>query len=119
MNKRKSTHSEDPRVTAARKAIARLNTPKESSVEAYLRKRIEAIGGKALKFTSPNQAGVTDRIVLVPHCEVWFVETKKRGKPMSGLQDAFAVWLDQNGFNHACLDSEGAVNMWLDLYILP
>ena len=39
----------------------------ESSIENRLKKEIEKLGGKALKFVSPGIAGVPDRIVLLPY----------------------------------------------------
>ena len=38
----------------------------ESRIEKRLKKEIELIGGKALKFVSPGTAGVPDRILLLP-----------------------------------------------------
>lgn len=52
----------------------------ESDIESYLRKRVEANGGKCWKWVSPGRRGVPDRIVLMPGGVVAFVETKSPGK---------------------------------------
>ena len=48
----------------------------EKEVEKYLRDQIEKMGGMCLKFISPGNAGVPDRIVLLPGGRVWFIEIK-------------------------------------------
>lgn len=52
----------------------------ESKIEKRLKKEIELLGGKAMKFISPGEAGVPDRIVLLPEGHVIFVELKAPGK---------------------------------------
>lgn len=52
----------------------------ESDIEAFLRKRVEANGGKCWKWVSPGRRGVPDRIVLMPQGRVSFVELKAPGK---------------------------------------
>lgn len=47
----------------------------EKEIEQYLKKRVEAVGGLCIKFTSPSMRGVPDRIV-VHNGSVWFVELK-------------------------------------------
>mgnify|MGYP001603998362 CR=1 FL=1 len=56
---------------------------RESGIEKRLKKEIEKIGGKALKFVSPGVIGVPDRIVLLPHGKIIFVELKAPGKKRS------------------------------------
>lgn len=48
---------------------------KERSIEQYFTRRIQTIGGLAMKFTSPGLAGVPDRLVLIKGRAV-FVELK-------------------------------------------
>lgn len=86
---------------------------RESTLEAFFREGCEALGGKAYKFVSPGEAGVTDRVVVLPHCPVWFVELKKTGKPLEPLQVLFRTWLLERGHRHAVLDSHEAVAAWL------
>ena len=39
---------------------------REREIEEWLREQIKNLGGKALKFTSPGNDGVPDRIVFLP-----------------------------------------------------
>lgn len=49
----------------------------EKTVEEYLVKKVKEIGGIAYKFTSPGNAGVPDRIVILPGGRIHFIETKR------------------------------------------
>jgi hypothetical protein len=70
----------------------------EKDIEAYLVKRVKALGGHAYKFVSPSNRGVADRLVVLPGV-VWFVEVKAEGGRLSPLQTLFIEQmkrLDQN-----------------------
>ena len=47
----------------------------EKQVEAYLKKRIEGLGGICYKFVSPGRAAVPDRICVIKGF-IFFVECK-------------------------------------------
>lgn len=53
---------------------------RENEVERYLKRRVEAEGGKCWKWVSPGRRGVPDRIVLLPGGRVLFVELKAPGQ---------------------------------------
>lgn len=53
---------------------------RESEVERYLKKQVEANGGKCWKWVSPGRIGVPDRIVIMPGGTIFFVELKSPGK---------------------------------------
>lgn len=59
---------------------------KESSVERKLVSGIKKLGGQAYKFVSPGNAGVPDRIVIMPYGRVYFVELKTDTGKLSPLQ---------------------------------
>ena len=63
----------------------------ESEIEAYLVKCVKNKKGLCMKWTSPGNAGVPDRIVIVPGGDVYFVELKAEGKrgDLSPLQRNF------------------------------
>ena len=83
---------------------------KESSIEKRLKKEIELIGGKALKFVSPGVSGVPDRIVLLPHGRIIFIELKAPGEELRPLQEFRAKELRALGFEAKCIDSiEGVI----------
>jgi hypothetical protein len=86
---------------------------RESTLEAVFREGVEKLNGKAAKFVSPGWAGVTDRIVILPHLPVHFVELKKTGKPLEPLQLLFRDFVIERGHPHAVLDSPAKVATWL------
>ena len=66
-------------------------TQLEKEVEERLRQKVEALGGKCLKFVSPGNGGVPDRLVILPTGLIVFVETKRpKGGKYSALQKYWA-----------------------------
>ena len=43
----------------------------EKTVEEYLRRRVKAAGGRALKLVCPGCTGVPDRLILMPGARVY------------------------------------------------
>lgn len=86
----------------------------ESKIENKLKKQIELIGGKALKFVSPGMSGVPDRIVLLPHGKIIFVELKAPGKMLRALQEYRAKELRTLGFDVRCIDTIKKVDMFVE-----
>ncbi|WP_252393362.1 VRR-NUC domain-containing protein [Listeria ilorinensis] len=58
----------------------------ESEIEKYLKTEVEKAGALCWKFMSPGNAGVPDRIVLLPDGRTWFIELKAPGKAPRPLQ---------------------------------
>lgn len=58
----------------------------EKRIEERLRKAIAAHGGLCYKFVSPGNAGVPDRLVVLPDGRVIFVELKTEQGRLSALQ---------------------------------
>lgn len=50
----------------------------ESCIERWLRKQIEAMGGKLFKWVSPGNDGVPDRILILPGGVIKFIELKTK-----------------------------------------
>ena len=61
----------------------------EKHIEAYLIKRVKALGGIAYKWR--GHGGAADRIIVLPDGTVWFVEVKTIGGRLSALQKVFAA----------------------------
>lgn len=59
----------------------------EANIEKFLKKCVEQNGGLCLKFVSPSMNGVPDRIVLLPHGRIFFVELKAPGKKAKPHQE--------------------------------
>ena len=85
----------------------------EKVVESYLVKRVEALGGKAYKWTSPSNRGVCDRIVFVNN-QIWFIELKRDHTcKLSKLQELFRDFILKYTDNYAVLSSKDEVDKWL------
>jgi hypothetical protein len=62
-------------------------TSREKTIEIRLVKTVKLMGGLALKLVSPGLDGVPDRLVLLPHERLCFVEFKVTGKKLRPLQE--------------------------------
>lgn len=58
----------------------------EKDIERLLVRRVKEMGGKAYKFVSPGNAGVPDRIVILPTGHVIFIELKTDTGSLTKLQ---------------------------------
>lgn len=58
----------------------------EKGIESWMSKRITAMGGIPLKFVSPGNSGVPDRIYIFPGGKIYFVELKREHGRLRGLQ---------------------------------
>ncbi len=52
----------------------------ESKLEQIFRDAVREKAGRAYKFISPGNAGVPDRLVVLPGNKIGFVELKQKGK---------------------------------------
>lgn len=60
----------------------------EKEIEKRLVAGIKNLGGRAYKFVSPGNAGVPDRIVILPKERPIFVELKTDKGKLTGLQES-------------------------------
>ena len=79
---------------------------REAQIERALVTSVRAMGGLALKFISPGMDGVPDRLVLLPHGRMAFIELKAPGKQMRPLQVKRKRQLEALGFSSYCVDSK-------------
>ena len=84
----------------------------ENKIEKYFRDEIEKINGKALKFYSPGNNGVPDRIVLL-NGKCYFVELKKPGAKPRKLQKAVMKTFNKLGFKVYVIDSIEKVDLFI------
>lgn len=76
-------------------------TQLEKDIERKLRTKIEAMGGRCLKWVCPGWVGVPDRIILLPGARIYFVETKRpKGGELSAMQKKWREWLKGLGFSY-------------------
>lgn len=98
---------------------------KENVVEQHLRTRAQAHGVLCWKFTSPNRAGVPDRILIGKHLEtgeshIVFVELKRPGKTADSLQLRAAKQLGRAGATVFLADTpEAADEVLHTVYAIP
>lgn len=59
----------------------------EKEVEKFLVREVKKLGGISFKFISPGNAGVPDRIVILPSGKVLFVELKTDKGKLTKLQE--------------------------------
>jgi hypothetical protein len=86
----------------------------EKIIEMKLKKAVKKAGGMALKFVSPGLDGVPDRLVLLPHGRLCFVELKATGKKMRLLQEKRKRQLEALGFLVYCIDDVEQIGGMLD-----
>ena len=78
---------------------------REKEVEKKFVKAVKSEGGVCWKFTSPETAGVPDRIVLMPEGRIAFVELKAPGEKPRKLQLSRHRLLRRLGFKVYVLDA--------------
>lgn len=86
---------------------------RERDIEKYLREQVKKINGIAYKFESPGNAGVPDRIILLPNGRVFFVELKAPGKKPTALQLAQHRKIERVGFEVSVIDSKQGVEEFI------
>lgn len=87
----------------------------ERRVESYLRKQIGLLGGICFKFVSPGNAGVPDRIVLLPDPpRIAFVELKAEGGVLSPRQRVQIERIRLLGFDVRVLTGLEQVRAFID-----
>ena len=70
----------------------------ESMIEKDAREFMEAKGGMCLKFVSPNNNGVPDRVLSHPNCGPFWCEFKSPTKKMEPHQENVAKQMAKAGF---------------------
>lgn len=58
----------------------------EKDIEDWMTRQVTRLGGLSLKFVSPGNPGVPDRIYIFPGGKVYFVELKKELGKLSEIQ---------------------------------
>ncbi len=76
----------------------------EKNIEKIFKNKVEKIGGKAFKFSSPNNNGVPDRIVLY-RGKCYFVELKRPNVKPRRLQKIVHEEFQKLGFKVYVIDS--------------
>ena len=96
-----------------RRSIRRLSRhamESEKVIEAYLVRKVKAMGGLCLKFSSQTDIGYPDRIVLLPGGKTVWVELKSKGGKPRRIQELRMESLTALGFEVHVADSSGKVD---------
>ena len=87
---------------------------REKAIERKLTLMVKQRGGMAPKFVSPGFDGVPDRLVLLPHGKIAFVELKTEGETLRPLQVRRKRQLESLGFSVYCVDAAEQIGGILD-----
>lgn len=87
---------------------------KESKIEKYLIDETKKINGLCMKWVSPGNSGVPDRIVLVNH-GIYFIELKRPGAEPRKLQRETIRRLQAHGGVVFVLDTIERVNRFVEM----
>lgn len=90
---------------------------KEKQIETRLVNRVEKAGGIAWKFSSPQNASVPDRIVML-NFWMFFVELKRPGLDLTEKQEAKFALLRERGVQCWCISNYMEVDFLVDLYCI-
>ena len=82
----------------------------EKSIESYLRREVEAAGGRCLKYYNAMERGYPDRIVMMKGGILVWVEIKSRGRKPTVLQEARMTELRDLWQNVAVVSSRREVD---------
>ena len=83
---------------------------RESQIENYLKREVEKLGGLCLKFVSPGNKGVPDRIIILPNGQVIFAELKNETGRLSPLQVKMQETLNKFNCRSFVLTSKPSVD---------
>ena len=71
----------------------------EKDIEKYLVRQVKQMGGLALKFVSPNMAGVPDRIVMISKGTIYFENNlNARTESRENYKPPYTDFLKNSGF---------------------
>ena len=87
---------------------------REKIIEQQLVQAVKHKGGICPKFVSPGYDGMPDRLVLLPHGRIAFVELKAPGKKMRPLQVHRKRQLEALGFPVYFIDNSTQLGGMLD-----
>lgn len=90
---------------------------REAALENKLKRAVEDVGGRCVKFVSPGERGVPDRMCIFPRGVIAFVEMKAPGEKLDPLQARWKKILTGLHFSVWVIDSEEQIKgfmEWID-----
>lgn len=86
----------------------------EKAIERYLARKMDKVGGVALKFASCTQTGYPDRVCLFPSGLTAWIEIKSQGEKPRPLQEIRIKKLKRLGHLVLTVDCKEAVDSFVD-----
>jgi len=84
----------------------------ERDIERYLVTQVTKNGGYCFKWTSPQNKGVPDRVVLLNR-QVWFIELKRPGLDLTDLQKHVKYKITKHTTNYKMINSKELVDAFI------
>jgi len=84
----------------------------ESKIEKYLFDEIKKVNGMCLKWVSPGNKGVPDRIIFL-NKQIWFIELKSTTGERTKLQEHFEKILLLYTRNYKVISSKEQVDTFI------
>jgi hypothetical protein len=88
----------------------------EKVIERKLVEAIKANGGMCIKLLCDNLLGLPDRLILMPHAKIAFVELKTTGQKPRRIQAFMHNKLRKLGFRVEVIDTVEGVNNFVNEY---
>ncbi len=85
----------------------------EKTLERYLVRRVQMLGGECFKLLVPGRAGMPDRLIALPGNRISFLEIKAPGKKPRPLQLHVLNQLTQLGCKADWADSKEEIDAFL------
>jgi len=85
----------------------------EREIEKYLYDQTIKHGGLCYKWSSPQHAGVPDRIVML-NCQIWFIELKSSTGKLSKLQEKTIDKIRLQGCNVMVINNKELVDQLIE-----
>lgn len=89
---------------------------RETLIEHQLTRAIHAHGGLCWKWIAPGTAGVPDRIAILPHNKIIFIEVKAPGQKPRPIQTHRINQLKKLGAHVYIIDSPQAIKQMINDY---
>lgn len=86
----------------------------EKEIERKFIREVKKQQGLCLKFVSPDQAGVPDRLVLMPGGKIYFAELKAPGKKPRPLQRSVFRKFEKLGAAVFVIDNMEKINEFFE-----
>lgn len=88
----------------------------EKAIERYLVDSVEQMGGLCLKYSNPGMVGYPDRVCLMPHGGIIWIELKSKGRKPTKLQMLRHEQMERLGHPVLVIDSKKRIDDYLSIW---